>query len=77
MQKTEDSFIKLFFKMESAGGILLMLSSLLAILLANTALVAYYEMLLSTPVEITIGPLQIAKPLLLWINDGLMAVFFS
>ncbi|MBT8115118.1 MAG: Na+/H+ antiporter NhaA, partial [Arenicella sp.] len=43
---------------------------------ANTALAAYYELLLSTPVEVRVGPLEIAKPLLLWINDGLMAVFF-
>ncbi|WP_425314327.1 Na+/H+ antiporter NhaA [Psychrosphaera aestuarii] len=65
-----------FFKTESAGGILLFLAAILAIICANTALVSYYEMLLSTPVEIRIGALEIAKPLLLWINDGLMAVFF-
>ena len=62
--------------MESAGGILLMISSLLAIIFANTPLLTYYELLLSTPVEVAVGSLQIAKPLLLWINDGLMAIFF-
>lgn len=53
-----------------------MMTALLAMVIANTPLNAYYELLLSTPVEVRIGALQIAKPLLLWINDGLMAVFF-
>lgn len=62
--------------MESAGGILLFISAVLALICANTPLVAYYELLLSTPVEIRVGALEIAKPLLLWVNDGLMALFF-
>jgi len=62
--------------METAGGILLILSALIAIVFANTFLAPYYELLISTPVEIRVGGLEIAKPLLLWINDGLMAVFF-
>jgi len=53
-----------------------MLSAVLAILLANSFLASYYQLLLSTPVEVRIGVLEIAKPLLLWVNDGLMAVFF-
>lgn len=76
MKKIKYEFIKSFFKMESAGGILLMLASVLAIIFANTPLLTYYDMLLSTAVEIRVGELEIAKPLLLWINDGLMAVFF-
>ena len=76
MSKQYTSFINDFFKLESAGGILLMFSAVLAILLANTPLNTYYELLLSTPVEIRVGALFIGKPLLLWINDGLMAVFF-
>ncbi len=76
MQTRSKKFIKNFFELESAGGILLMLSALLAMILANTPLNIYYELLLSTPVEIRIGNLEIAKPLLLWINDGLMAIFF-
>ena len=65
-----------FLKLESAGGILLMVTAALAIIVANTPLEPYYALLLDTPVEIRIGALEIAKPLLLWINDGLMAVFF-
>jgi len=76
MQNQKHSFITAFFRLESAGGIFLMLSALLAIVFANTNLEPYYRMFLSTPVEIRIGELEIAKPLLLWINDGLMAVFF-
>jgi len=53
-----------------------MFAAVLAILFANSPLHSYYALLLDTPVEIRIGALEIAKPLLLWINDGLMAVFF-
>ncbi len=73
MKKT---FISDFFKLESAGGIILMVTAVLALLLANSPLQSYYNLLLDTPVNIQVGSLVIAKPLLLWINDGLMAVFF-
>ena len=69
-------FIVRFFQMESAGGILLMGAAALAIVLANTPLKAWYDLLLDTPVAVRVGALSIDKPLLLWINDGLMAVFF-
>lgn len=62
--------------MESAGGILLFIAATAAIIIANTPLEPYYQLFLSTPVEVRVGALEIAKPLLLWINDGLMAVFF-
>lgn len=69
-------FLTNFLKLESAGGILLMATAVLAIIVANSPLESYYALLLDTPVEIRIGAFEIAKPLLLWINDGLMAVFF-
>ena len=62
--------------MESAGGIVLMLAAVVAIVIANSPLARYYDLLLDVPVEIRIGAFYIAKPLILWINDGLMAVFF-
>ncbi|MFT4862227.1 MAG: NhaA family Na+:H+ antiporter [Pseudohongiellaceae bacterium] len=65
-----------FISKESFSGILLMAAAALAMLLANSPLDALYYSLLDTPVEVRIGELEIAKPLLLWINDGLMAVFF-
>jgi NhaA family Na+:H+ antiporter len=68
--------IKEFYERESSVGILLMLVTVAALILKNSALSGAYNTFLHTPVEIRFGALQIAKPLLLWINDGLMAVFF-
>lgn len=70
------AFIRNFLKLESASGILLMIAAVLAMIMANSPLSYLYENLLDVPVEIRIGALHIAKPLILWINDGLMAVFF-
>lgn len=75
MQESQSNILA-FFRLESFGGILLMASALLAMILANSPLDSFYQSLLSIPVETRFGDLQIAKPLLLWINDGLMAVFF-
>ena len=65
-----------FLKLESSGGILLVLAAVLAMILKNSQLADEYEALLATPVAIRVGGFEIFKPLLLWINDGLMAVFF-
>ena len=67
----------LFAKQASAGGIVLLACAVIALLWANSPLGEYYFRLWSTPVEVRFGNLiDIDKPLLLWINDGLMAVFF-
>lgn len=76
MRESKASLLARFLRLESAGGILLMLAALLAMLLANSPLAPLYGLLLDTPVEVRVGALHLAKPLLLWINDGLMAVFF-
>jgi NhaA family Na+:H+ antiporter len=68
--------IRNFLQMESAGGIILMAGAALALVAANSPLSDYYDLFIETPVEVRIGALEIAKPLLLWVNDGLMAVFF-
>ena len=65
-----------FLKMETAGGFLLVIATVLAMVLANTGLGPIYNGFLETRAVIGIGKLEIAKPLILWINDGLMAVFF-
>ncbi|MES9825900.1 MAG: Na+/H+ antiporter NhaA [Candidatus Thiodiazotropha endolucinida] len=65
-----------FMRQDSSSGILLIFAAILALILENSPLSWFYDALLDTPVEIRIGELQLAKPLLLWINDGLMAVFF-
>ena len=70
------SKIKEFLKMESASGILLLIAAVLAMVVENSSLDVYYNALLNTPVEIRIGTFAIAKPMLLWVNDGLMAIFF-
>ena len=51
-------------------------SALLALLVANSPLSAAYQALLDVPVQVRVGPMDLHKPLLLWINDGLMALFF-
>lgn len=68
--------IKNFLRMESAGGVLLMGAAVLAMLAANSPAAGLYSYFLDTPVEVRVGALQIAKPLFLWVNDGLMAIFF-
>lgn len=68
--------IKDFLKLESAGGILLMAAAALALVAANTGAAGLYAYFIDTPVEVRVGGLQIAKPLFLWVNDGLMAIFF-
>ena len=65
-----------FLRLEAAGGVLLMVAAVLALLVANSPLAAAYDALLDLPVRVGFGSLLLAKPLLLWINDGLMAVFF-
>jgi len=65
-----------FLKLEAASGILLVVASIVAIVVANSPLAALYAAFIDIPVEIRVGTFGIAKPLLLWINDGFMAVFF-
>lgn len=65
-----------FLKLEAASGIILMFTAVFAMIIANSPWSVYYDMLLNIPVVIAVGSFEIAKPLLLWINDGLMALFF-
>ncbi len=68
--------IKNFLRLESSGGIILMAAAALALLAANTGAAGLYAYFIDTPVEVRVGALLIAKPLFLWVNDGLMAIFF-
>jgi len=65
-----------FLKLEAASGIILMLSAVVAMIIANSPFAPWYDLLLEIPVVVAVGTFEIAKPLLLWINDGLMALFF-
>lgn len=65
-----------FIESGTAGGIFLACATVLAMIAANSPAEVYYKLFVDLPVQVRIGPLEIAKPLLLWVNDGLMAVFF-
>jgi len=65
-----------FLRLEGAGGLVLMAAAVLALIVANSPLAVHYKALLDLPLSIRVGSVGIDKPLLLWINDGLMAVFF-
>ena len=65
-----------FLRLESAGGVILVIAALAAVVLANSPLAGYYSDFLNVNVTITVADAGVSKPLLLWINDGLMAVFF-
>ncbi len=70
------SLIQRFFQLEAASGLLLIAAAVLALLISNSPFAHFYSSLLDVPVAVQVGALNIAKPLLLWINDGLMAIFF-
>jgi NhaA family Na+:H+ antiporter len=65
-----------FLKLETASGMILVVASVVAMVVANSPLQGLYASLIELPVEVRVGEFQIAKPMLLWINDGLMALFF-
>jgi NhaA family Na+:H+ antiporter len=75
MEKTM-SRIQAFMKLEASAGLILMGVALLAMLAANTALAPFYDTFLNTNIRVGIGGFEISKAALLWINDGLMAIFF-
>ncbi|MGE0256291.1 MAG: Na+/H+ antiporter NhaA [Alphaproteobacteria bacterium] len=68
--------LRAFVAFECAGGIVLMAAAAVALVLSNSPFSAVYDAILDTPVVVSIGSLALDKPLLLWINDGLMAIFF-
>jgi len=61
---------------DAAGGVLLICAAAVALLLANSPANVFYQYVLAVPVTVAIGGFEIAKPLLLWVNDGLMDIFF-
>ena len=65
-----------FAKLEYASGLVLLAAAILALIASNSPLSPLYDLFLRTPVAVRVGALHLDKPLLLWINDGLMALFF-
>lgn len=69
--------VRKFLRKESTSGIILMVVTLIALIFSNTFLSDFYNTFLHTTIEFKIGDfLDISKPLILWVNDGLMAIFF-
>ncbi|MGP1353486.1 MAG: Na+/H+ antiporter NhaA [Parasphingopyxis sp.] len=68
--------IKEFLAQETTGGYFLFAAAILAMIVVNSPLADIYAGLWQTPIEVRAGALEIAKPLFLWVNDGLMAIFF-
>ena len=65
-----------FMRLETSGGIILMIAAVFAMIIANSPLATAYDAILGTYIKVGIGSFEIAKPAILWINDGLMAIFF-
>ncbi|MBI9111181.1 Na+/H+ antiporter NhaA [Maridesulfovibrio ferrireducens] len=65
-----------FVKIESSGGVVLILCTIIALIWANSPLAHYYEEFKNIPLTVGAGEFILSKPAILWINDGLMAVFF-
>lgn len=76
MVKKMRTALQEFIALESSAGIILFGAALLAMVAINSMFSPYYLGFLDIPVAVQFGGLEIAKPLALWINDGLMAIFF-
>lgn len=70
-----ESMIK-FFKSELFAPVLLLFISFIAICLNNSPLSEFYNLCINYKFGIIFGDLKLIKPMLLWVNDGLMAIFF-
>ncbi|MES2663125.1 MAG: Na+/H+ antiporter NhaA [Pseudomonadota bacterium] len=67
---------KSFAHSETGSGIFLLFAAAIALICANSPIASFYQTFIDIPLQISIGNFAIAKPLLLWVNDGLMAIFF-
>ena len=65
-----------FIRTEIAGGVFVMLAAVLALLVENSPLSGMYHHFLHMDLGMTIGAFVMIKPMHLWINDGLLCVFF-
>ena len=65
-----------FLRIEASAGVLLLICTAVALVWSNSPIGSSYFKLIHAPVTVGLGPFVLSKPLLLWINDGLMAIFF-
>ena len=70
------NMIQKFIRFEAAGGILLGIATVFALFVKNSPISWTYDAMLSFPIAVGVSGFGIDKPLILWINDGLMAIFF-
>src|SRR5690606_4575774 len=70
------SRIKEFFTSSSSGGFILLTCVVISLTIANSGLGEGYEALLGTQIGRDFGSIHLRYSLLMWINDGLMAIFF-
>ena len=68
--------LRQFLRLESTAGLLLVIAAFGAMLVSNSPFAGLYQQILDVRLVVALGSLEVAKPLLLWINDGLMAIFF-
>lgn len=68
--------LKAFIKLESSAGLLLFFMAILALWIDNSSWAPLYESLLKVPIGVHVGTYALQKPLLLWINDFLISIFF-
>jgi NhaA family Na+:H+ antiporter len=68
--------IQKFISLEATGGVFLLIALFIALIIANSPLDKAYQGFLDTPIHIGLGNFQLAKPAILWVNEGLMAIFF-
>lgn len=76
IKKRTISPLQKFIKTGSASGILLLAATLLALIWANSPFKDSYQALWEYKIGFKSEHFELYKPLILWINDGLMAVFF-
>ena len=76
MAEQSSSRFRQFIDSEAASALPLLGAAVLALVLANSPMAGAVHRLFEIKLGFVWGPLGLYKPLLLWINDGLMAVFF-
>jgi NhaA family Na+:H+ antiporter len=76
LRSSPSSAMRAFLSSEAAGGAALVLAAVIAIALANSPFADQYDAFLALRAKVQVDGIVIDKPLLLWINDGLMAIFF-
>ncbi|ELX8379190.1 Na+/H+ antiporter NhaA [Providencia vermicola] len=70
------AIIRKFLRLEAAGGLLLIIAAIVALIMANSPAQGLYQQFLDIPISVKISSLELDKPLILWVNDFLMAIFF-